>query len=229
MGMLILVAGLLEAAVVCLLMHRAVSKKSGASRKNLEYLEQELQTREDLVRRITTLYDQMVDVPTMRARAEEFRAHQESLKAERGRITITQAELETVENRLRELEEIERELEASGLETKEELNILTKKRGELSNRHAGLQQQITESFTQMDTVMEQLQLNAQVQERVAFMRAQLLQTQTKIDELLVKLEEGNEQYFILKRRYDALDIEYAQLYEKFSAAELEQSQDKEEK
>jgi hypothetical protein len=31
-----------------------------------------------------------------------------------------------------------------------------------------------------------------------------------------EIQKGNDQYFILKKRYDALDIEYAQLYEKFA-------------
>ncbi len=51
------------------------------------------------------------------------------------------------------------------------------------------------------------------------MKAELLQTLERIDMLLVQIEQGNEQYFIMKRRYDALDIEYAQLFEKFSEAE----------
>jgi hypothetical protein len=34
----------------------------------------------------------------------------------------------------------------------------------------------------------------------------------------MQIEAGNEQYFILKQVYDALDIEYAQLYEKFADA-----------
>jgi len=37
--------------------------------------------------------------------------------------------------------------------------------------------------------------------------------------LLLQVEQGNEQYFQMKKRYDALDIEYAQLYEKFSESD----------
>ena len=69
------------------------------------------------------IYGKMVPFPDLAEKVLETRSYEESLKAERGRITITQAELETVETRLRELDEIERELEASALETKEELNI----------------------------------------------------------------------------------------------------------
>jgi hypothetical protein len=49
-------------------------------------------------------------------------------------------------------------------------------------------------------------------------KTDLLRTEQKTDELLMQIEAGNEQYFILKQVYDALDIEYAQLYEKFADA-----------
>jgi len=51
------------------------------------------------------------------------------------------------------------------------------------------------------------------------MTSQLTMAEEKIDTLILQIEIGNEQYFTLKRRYDALDIEYAQLYEKFSESE----------
>jgi chromosome segregation ATPase len=143
----------------------------------------------------------------------------ESLKAERGRNTITQAELETVEGRLRELEEIERELEASGIETKEELKILNKKERELSNKNDALKEEIAASMQKVGELMSQMQVSAEMQAQVDEMKVDLLQTQDKIAMLLQQIEQGNEQYFILKKRYDALDIEYAQLFEKFSEAE----------
>ena len=143
----------------------------------------------------------------------------DTLKADRGRVTITQAELETVETRLRELEEIERELEASGTETAEELKILTKKEQELSAKNAALKEQIENSVKQMDALLNALQDNAAAQEQVLNMKTQLILTEQKTEEMVVQIELGNDQYFDLKRRYDALDIEYAQLYEKFSEAE----------
>ena len=139
----------------------------------------------------------------------------------RGRITITQAELETVEGRLRELEEIERELEASGIETKEEINILEKKQADLASKNQTLQGKISESTQKLEAILGEMEFTAQQQEQIDAMKSQLLQTQEKIDTLLVQCEEGNQQYFILKQRYDALDIEYAQLYEKFAEAEGE--------
>jgi chromosome segregation ATPase len=158
----------------------------------------------------------MIDVGSIRELISELGGLEESLKAERGRITITQAELETVETRLRELEEIERELEASAIETKEELNILKKKEKELRSKNDELKQRIAEATGGLEKLLSEVELSSQAQEQMTAMQTELLATQEKIDVLILQIEQGNEQYFILKKRYDALDIEYAQLYEKFS-------------
>ena len=209
-----------EAAGACWLMWMRIGKKAAETRQNIKKLETELETKTELAAKLEKLFAGMVEVRKLRETAEEYKARRESLKAERGRITITQAELETVESRLRELEEIERELEASTVETREEINILTKKKDELNEKNETLRQQLSTSFEQMDAVFSEIEMNAQMQERIGEMRAELVRTQEQIDLLLQKVQEGNDQYFVMKQRYDALDIEYAQLYEKFSATEV---------
>ena len=196
-----------------------ISQVKVSVRGSLGKLEEELAQKKGYYQEIVDTYKQMVNIPEMKIKVDEYLELQESLKAERGRITITQAELETVEARLRELEEIERELEASNIETKEELNILKKKEKELASKNENLKSQLQQSIAQMDTLVGELELSAQMQEQVDNMRGELLATEERVSTLLLQIEQGNEQYFILKTRYDALDIEYAQLYEKFSEAE----------
>ena len=161
----------------------------------------------------------MVDVGSAQKIAAEIKTVREALKAERGRIMITQAELETVESRLRELEEIERELEASGIETQQELNILKKKHDELNEKNNHLKEQLNFSLQQLNQLLGEVEMTSQMAEEIDKMRIGVVNTQEKISLLLMQIENGNDQYFILKKRYDALDIEYAQLYEKFSEGE----------
>ena len=54
-----------------------------------------------------------------------------------------------------------------------------------------------------------------MQEPVKFMRADLLKSEQQVETLMNEIQKGNEQYFISKRRYDALDVEYAQLYQQY--------------
>lgn len=195
---------------------RSADSSSGAA---LDTVKEEISLKEGLAEKIQSLLAQLVPASAVKDSVFALKQGQEKLKAERGRITITQAELETVESRLRELEEIERELEASGLETKEELNILQRKQADLANKNNQVKSQIEESQTQWSELMREMESNTQVFQRIQAAQNELISTEGQVANLMMQIEQGNDQYFILKRRYDALDIEYAQLYEKFSEAE----------
>ncbi len=185
----------------------------------LDVVRDELNLKKGLVDQIQDILGKMVGASAVKESAVAHKQAQEKLKAERGRITITQAELETVETRLRELEEIERELEASGLETKEELNILQRKQADLATKNNNVKSQIETSQAQWAELMKEMESNTQACEKIQAAQNELIKTEDQIAGLMLQIEQGNDQYFILKRRYDALDIEYAQLYEKFSEAE----------
>jgi len=215
----LIIVGLVEVGLAVGALYFLVAKGSGSSGGAVDELTKELNQRKELVGRLDQLLSSMVDIPTVRLKAKELKLAEESLKAERGRITITQAELETIEARLRELEEIERELEASGIEAKEELNILRKKQADLAQKNAQLKSQIEASIKQIDAQCNEIEMSSQVKEQIQNMKTELMQTEQKIDQMVLQLELSNDQYFILKKRYDALDIEYAQLYEKFTEAE----------
>lgn len=216
---ILLLVGAFEAVGIVVGLHFYFKKNNKVTSKAALRLESDVAARRELLEQCTAVINEMVDLGEVRSIVSELIAIQESLRAERGRITITQAELDTVEGRLRELEEIERELEASGIETKEELKILQKKEKDLRTKNENLQQQISVSVAQLDQLMGEVELSTQVQAQVLAMKTELMQTEEQVATLLLNIEEGNEQYFIMKKRYDALDIEYAQLYERFSETE----------
>lgn len=168
-----------------------------------------------LKEKVIELQGNRIEFRDLHAAVLQIKKIRESLKVEKGRVTITQAELETVEGRLRELEEIERELGASNIETEEELKILQKKEKDLKAKNEALKEQIAASHAQLEELESEIEVTGQLQIEVDKAKQELLMCQTQIDTLLAQIEIGNEQYVILKKRYDALDIEYAQLYEKF--------------
>lgn len=215
MGIIIII-GLIEAALGLGALIFLLGKSNASESKNLAAFDVEIDKRATLKAGIEESYSRMVGWQTLRDLYHDLTETKEVLKLERGRVTITQAELETVENRLRELDEVDREIQASGLETKEELRILNKKEKDLRGKNDQVKLQIAESLSQLDALMSQVEMNAQITMQVESMKSEMLRTEQKVDELLMQIELGNEQYFILKQVYDALDIEYAQLYEKFS-------------
>jgi chromosome segregation ATPase len=117
---------------------------------------------------------------------------------------------------MRELEEISRELEASQTETKEELKILRRKEEDMRSKNELLRGQIADSLAKMDGLITEIELTAQMRNQVALMKSELLRSEEQIQTMLNQIQEYNEQYFNLKRRYDALDVEYAQLYQQLT-------------
>ena len=206
MALIILIVGILQAAVVGVVIFlRARAVNAGRESVYANVLA-EVGEKRALWSRIQELSHEMADPQQLLLSAKAFTTARESLKAERGRVTIAQAELDMIEVRLRELEEITRELEASTTETKEELKI--------KNDH--LRVQIAVTTSKMETIMSEIEMSAQMQEQVLKLRGDLLQSEEQGQTLLNEIQRGNEQYFILKRRYDALDVEYAQLYQQFN-------------
>lgn len=215
---LIIIAVLEVGGLIAYMFYSIQSGRSKVS-KGLKDLNRFKDERNELDQKLRSLYGALVDLAEARNKVKEAKSFEDALKAERGRVTITQAELETVETRLRELEEIERELEASSIETNEELKVLKARQEELAKKNGSLKSQLDVTTQQMDIIISEIQLSAAQQEALNQIKTELVLTQQRIDVLMLQIEQGNEQYFILKHRFDALDIEYAQLYEKFSEAE----------
>lgn len=215
----IIIVGLIESIIFAAVLFIFQKKKLSAATGVLHAYDAEEKKYQDLQLEIQELYKTMIGWSELKERFQLVVEARDALKLERGRVTITQAELETVENRLRELDEVDREIQASSLETKEELRILNKKEKDLKNKNDAMKNQIMSSLERMESIMSQMEMSAQAIAQVESMKTDLLRTQQKVDEILMQIELGNEQYFLLKQTYDALDIEYAQLYEKFSEAE----------
>jgi len=197
---------------------RARAANAGRERMYANVLE-EVEHKREMWQQVQKLSSEMANPEELAESVRSFTVARESLKAERGRVTIAQAELDMIEVRLRELEEINRELEASTTETKEELRILQRKEDELKVKNDHLRVQIAETNTKMEMLMSEIEVSAQMQEQVVNLKAELLRSEEQVQTLLNEIQKGNEQYFILKRRYDALDVEYAQLYQQFNEAQ----------
>lgn len=210
-----LIIALVQAVVVGGFLFRRAMLAGREANAGGNAVKEELALKKELWSRIEAVRSEMADPADCEKANAEVSLAREALKAERGRVIITQAELESVEVRLRELDEVNRELEASALETKEELKICQKKEIDLKTKNDELRVQIADSTTKMEALMSEIEMSVQMQEQVKMMRADLLKSEEQVETLMNEIQKGNEQYFISKRRYDALDVEYAQLYQQY--------------
>lgn len=227
MAILILLVGIIVSGACAGVMYALLGQIRKGSEDLIAALKNERNLKVGYAEKIRTLYSGLIESKYLISKVKEYKSSEDALKAEKGRITITQAELETVEARLRDLEELERELEASNSETQEELGILKKKEKELRGKNDALKAQIAASNKKTDDLLGQLEMSTEMRERVTGMQSELIRTEEKLSDLLSKIELCNEQYIHLKMRYDALDIEYAQLYERFADAEQSAPKDEE--
>ncbi len=136
------------------------------------------------------------------------------LNSEKGKQAIAEAEVEALDLRLRELEELKRELEVSNLDAIKEVEMLKAQQRDMANQNEGIKSQIKYSLDQIDLLIGMLENNEAAQAELSKSREHLIEAEKKILFYEIEITKINKQYIGLKKAYDALDIEYAQLYEK---------------
>lgn len=188
-------------------------------RANVNIIKEEKETKETLLRQVALLVLGLESKEEL-AKAEKRQAEvEDSIRAEKGRLTITEAELEAVDTRLRELEELKRELEVSNMDAVKELDMLRSQEHDIAQKNNALKGELAASLHQLEELLDMLQHSAAVVEKLNYAKSQLVGAEKKCDYYQEQIAIINSKYMMLKKAYDALDIEYAQLYEKQQSAE----------
>jgi chromosome segregation ATPase len=183
---------------------------------NLSILQEEMDLKKDVLKELAEINLGLASVDLRDQAKADVAMEEDVLRGEKGKSTIVQAELEAVDLRLRELEEIQRELEASSLEASRELEMLRMQEKEFEQKNAKLRANLESIFMQLDQLMNSLSSSQEAVDKLLSAKNDLIQTQDKIQYYEDNISLLNKKYMDLKRAYDALDIEYAQLYEKQS-------------
>jgi len=223
---ILLVIGLVEAGAIGGWLWLNSSKGAKKTDSGVQTLQDEIKKKEEAIAQINEATSAFIPFRSLHQKVAQLRSMKESVRVEKGRISITQAELETVEARLRELEEIDRELVASRLETEEEKKILERKDKEMRSKNDSLKEQIEKVSANLTALLPGLNLDDALKEELNTLKDRLGTSSEHTTKLLDDIESTISQYFLVKARYDALDIEYAQLYEKFADQEAQQSKEK---
>jgi len=114
------------------------------------------------------------------------------------------------------LEEIERELDSSGVEAAREMEMLRAQDRDIDFRNATLFGQFETSQIVLDKAASSSRGDPEVADMIAKIKGDIEASEQRLKQFQEELPNLNEKYMSLKRAYDALDIEYAQLYEKQS-------------
>lgn len=215
---LIVVVFILAAGVIVFSLYRKVNRQKEVVLLNLKILQTELDEKKTILEELAGISLGLVSSDVIDALKAELGKDEDGLRAEKGKVTILQAEIEAVDIRLRELEEIERELEASGLEAARELELLRAQERDMESRNARLYEQLESCAIQLDKLSAEAKGDAELTAAIAKAKSELNTGQMQLKHFEGEIPQINQKYMSLKRAYDALDIEYAQLYEKQSQA-----------
>ncbi len=195
---------------------RGLFKNAEKRQREVRFLENELAVKNEMLSKFAQFSVQLIRgdyVHNLQARVSTVA---EDLKTEQKRAELTQSELLAQENRLRELDEIEKELEISNYEAAKELAELRAEEEKIAERNLKMRQELNDSLGKLDRLLVELQHSKEAVERLNHTKSELIAVEEKIDWFEREITEVNGKYAMMKNSYDALDIEYAQLYEKQS-------------
>lgn len=218
---MLIVIALIELVVIISGLWFIFNKKVSAASESLDVIKDEIAERRRLKSEIEERAQKMVGLEVLAFAISQFRKVETEFDTEKTRVFLSKTEVDHAETRLRELTELEREIQTSQADLEEELSALKDKESQLKDKNTKLKSEISDSMKHVEELIWEIELSSQVVEQVKNVKTHLLATEDKIEKLLIQIEESNRQYGNLKLRYDALDIEYAQLYEKVSSLENE--------
>jgi chromosome segregation ATPase len=183
-------------------------------RESLQTVEEEFKKKREIISELAQLSLGLISAQAFERLNGELASSEEKLRSERGRLTITEAELEAVERRLRDLEELKRELEVSSLEASRELELLRTQQRDINAENERLKNNLNQATEKIDVLLLELSGEKKVVELMTSTKAELAQIEKQCEEYASQTHLINTKYMDLKKAYDALDIEYAQLYER---------------
>ncbi len=205
---------LMGAAMIAMNLRRNARSQQDNAEESVKSVERRIQSQTEMLAEIERLKSALVPREEFDQKKKEMGTLEESLRTERGRVTITEAELEALEGRLREFEEIERELQASTLEIDREIEMLRSQEKEVAKRNEELRVQLETTLESVGQMLAKAEELFEIQDEVERVKAALKNVEQSVSRYTEDVSSVNKSYVNLKRAYDALDIEYAQIYEK---------------
>jgi chromosome segregation ATPase len=139
---------------------------------------------------------------------------QANIEAMKGKATITQTEVDAIEIRLRELGELKRELDVSNMDAIREIEMLKSQERDLQTQNEILLENLVSADNQIDILFNMFPDNEEIKNTFTQTKNSIQEIQSKLGFYQNEIATINLEYVALKKAYDALDIEYAQLYEK---------------
>ena len=180
---LVIIFGLLESIIVSAVVFCILLKKRLMVQGFNAKLKENLSSIDLVKQKVDSLMSQLVPFEELKGKVKELLKANKTLKLEKGRVSLTQAEQDTVDRRLRELEEIERELDASNIEVKKELDILDGKQREIKIKNESLNLKIQENLQEIERMVSEVKMEDNLKDEILEIKNRLVETQIETQKL----------------------------------------------
>ncbi|MBP9837106.1 MAG: hypothetical protein KBC84_00180 [Proteobacteria bacterium] len=138
---------------------------------------------------------------------------EQEVASKKGQIALTEAELESLNTRIKELEEAKMEAEWNHGTAQQEITQLEEDQKSIQTEIESLKKQLQEAIDKLDTLFELLVGVSGSEEALNKAKAELQNAENQLSEYTIEFAKLSKKYIVLKQDYDALDVEYAELYE----------------
>ena len=132
-------------------------------------------------------------------------------------ITEAREKVEALKKKIADLDSLTEELKASLIESSKEMDMLRTQERELRDKSETMKVELEQVMTKLEQLLKDFSSSQEVVQTLNKIKEEILTCQEKMYWYQEKISEINMNYMQLKRVYDALDIEYNQLYEKRNA------------
>lgn len=213
---LIFVSGFLAAAGGVFLIYRAQVAQLAKLTEVTQTLKEELEHKRTLLADAARYSLHLVGSDELEKLRNTIVSEEDRLRAEKGRLELLGAELEEARVKVSRQQTSASELEAASREASHELEILQTEEANMVQKNDALKRELDESVRKLDELLVALADSEAISGQLNGAKRELLEGQKRIEMLQHDISNLNAKYLELKRAYDALDIEYAHLYEQQS-------------
>jgi hypothetical protein len=223
-ALLIILYGLAHAGVLHYVVRWRLDESARHLRRVLRSATAELANKSDLETQLLDLYGQLLEFGDLANQVTELTKTKKRLADLDARFTQTQQKLDVAENRLRDLDEIDMELRNCAVELEEIEEKAAKKSADFRNKNQTLKTTLELVFSDAQPMLEEDGAPQQFRDTLHKFQESSPKLFGQFNIILDEVAGQYDAFLKFRKRYDALDIEYALLVSKVEEMEAAQKE-----
>ncbi len=187
-----------------------LSSPQDSYQESIESLDKLVLERRNILKEIAVFVLGLVDPLYYQELNKQVTELKEQLAAKKLKIQTVENEINKTETNLKDVAEVNQELEMSQIDSQKEIDLLKAQETDISNQNAWYKQELQNVVKNVSESLAKIEGSKSLIDNLS---TQTAKADQKARYFQSEIELLNKKYLEIKNQYDALDIEYAQLYE----------------